>query len=598
MPMIAETFEAALGHHRAGRIAQAADLYRKILERAPDHADSLHLLGMLVQQAGRHAVAAGLIGKAVALRPGFAEAHNSLGIALQFLGRRPEAAAAFERAAALKPDHAEAHYNLGNLRRAEGDLAGAGAAFRRSIALRPGAPEAHNNLGNALQQEGRLVEARACYERALALRPDHLSALNNLGNVNRLEGRFEEARALFERALARKPDYADAHNNLGILLRLEGRFAEALVHSDRALAVTPNAPGPLNNRGNLLQDLGRLDEAEASLGRALAVEPDFAGAHHNLGMVLLAAGRFEAGWREYEWRWRTPQAADLARRFTQPQWQGEALAGGTLLVHAEQGLGDTLQFCRYVPLLVQADRQIVFEVPRPLLRLMGSLDGVATGQVRVVAQGDALPPFDRHCPLMSLPRLCGTRLDTIPSGAPYLTADPETRQIWQAHLAAGDARALKVGLVWSGNPRAHLPELTAIDRRRSIPADLLRPLAACAGVRFYSLQKDGPPPPVGLDLIDVMAEMRDFADTAALVAQLDLVISVDTSVAHLAAALGKPVWLLNRFDSCWRWLTDRDDSPWYPSLRLFRQTAPGDWPGVVERVVPALQALAASEAGR
>jgi Flp pilus assembly protein TadD len=625
MNLIADTFEAALGHHKAGRIGVAAALYGQILERTPNHADSLHLLGTLAYEAGRHAAARALIGKALALRPRFAEAHNNLGlvhqaeqdcvracachenaiaicadfpeahnnlgIALQKLGRLADAAAAFERASSLKPDYHEAVYNLGNVRRAEGDLAAAATAFRRAIALRPDAPHAHNNLGNALQQAGRLVEARACYERALALRPGHLSALNNLGNVCRAEGKFAEARTLFERALALKPAYADAHNNLAIVLRLEGRFAGALVHYDRAVALTPNAAGPHNNRGNLLQDLGRLDEAATSFERALALEPDFPAAHHNLGMALLAAGRFEAGWREYEWRWRTPQAAGLARRFAEPPWRGEPLSGGTLLIHAEQGFGDTLQFCRYVPLLARRGHRIVLEVPSPLMRLMGSLAGVADGGIEIVAQGDALPPFDRHCPLLSLPLACGTRLDTIPSNGPYLAADPAAREAWRQRLAA-DGPELKVGLVWSGNPRADMPELAAIDRRRSIAVDLLAPLATCPGVRFYSLQKQGDPAPPGLGLVDAMAEMRDFADTAALVANLDLVISVDTAVAHLAGALGRPVWLLNRFDNCWRWLAGRDDSPWYPTLRLFRQSRPGDWTDVIARVGQALAARA------
>jgi len=556
MPPIADTFATALAHHRAGRIAVAARLYRKILARAPDD--------------------------------DFPEAHNHLGIALQQLGRLGDAAAAFERALVLQPDYHEAQYNLGNLRRAEGDLPAAMAAFRRAIALRPDAPEAHNNLGNALQQVGRLVEARACYERALALRPTHASALNNLGNVCRAEGQLAEARALFERALALKPGYADAHNNLAIVLRLDGRFADALVHYDRAVALTPKAAGPLNNRGNLLQDLGRLDEAAASFKQALAIEPEFPAAHHNLGMALLAAGRFEAGWREYEWRWRIPHATDPADRFGVPPWRGESPIEGTLLLHAEQGFGDTLQFCRYAPLLAGRGHRIVLEVPPALVRLMGSLEP----RIDIVAQGDALPPFDLHCPLLSLPLACGTQLASIPSIGPYLAADPAAQELWRRRLAADGAR-LKVGLVWSGNPRADRPELAAIDRRRSIAADLLAPLAACPGVRFYSLQQQGGAAPASLGLVDVMAEMTDFADTAALVANLDLVISVDTAVAHLAGALGRPVWLLNRFDSCWRWLAGRDDSPWYPSLRLFRQTQPGDWAGVVARVGQALEALSA-----
>jgi Flp pilus assembly protein TadD len=589
MNMVAELFETALAHHRAGRIGIASTLYRRILDRTPGHALSLHLLGILAYRAGRYATARALIGKAVTLQPRFAEAYDSLGLVYQAERDFPAATACHRRAIALKENSPEAHNNLGVALRHVGQLAEAAAAFERAAALSPDVPETQHNLGNALQRNGQLTEARARYERALALRPDYPSALNNLGSISLAEGKLNEARQLFERTLTLKPADADAHTNLAILLRREGRFAGALAHNGRALASTPDAAGPLNNRGNLLQDLGHLDEAAAAFERALAIEPDFAGAHHNLGMALLAAGRYEAGWDEYEWRRRLAPA----RRFAEPQWQGEPLPNGTLLIHAEQGFGDTLQFCRYVPLLARRNRRILLEVPRPLLRLMGSLVGQAPDGIELVAQGDPLPRFDRHCPLMSLPRLCGTTLDTIPANGPYLAAEPAARQSWHRRLRA-DGTGLRVGLAWAGNPRAHLPEAAAIDRRRSIPPDLLTPFTAYPGIRLYSLQKDGPPAPAALGLIDVMGEMRDFADSAALIANLDLVVSVDTAVAHLAGALGKPVWLLNRFDSCWRWLAGRDDSPWYPTLRLFRQTEPGDWAGVVARMLEAL----AAEAGR
>jgi hypothetical protein len=307
----------------------------------------------------------------------------------------------------------------------------------------------------------------------------------------------------------------------------------------------------------------------------------------------LLRGEYAEGWREFEWRWRGGTAEEIKLRgFAEPQWQGEDVAGKTLLLHAEQGFGDTLQFCRYAS-LVGATARVILEVQPPLVRLCSGLAGVA----RVVARGEPPPAFDLHCPLMSLPLAVGTTLDTIPSGVPYLAADPELVVGWRERLAGLDG--LRVGLVWAGSLRPE-PELSAIDRRRSITLAMMASLGEASGVSFISLQKGEPAAQsanaaLGLALHDFTANLQDFADTAALIEALDLVISVDTSVAHLAGALGKPIWLLNRFDTCWRWLLNRDDSPWYPQLRQFRQPSPGDWNSVMRAVRDALQRRAAGD---
>ncbi|MBV8651269.1 MAG: tetratricopeptide repeat protein, partial [Alphaproteobacteria bacterium] len=406
---------------------------------------------------------------------------------------------------------------------------------------------------------------------------------NNLGGLLRSRFRLDEAELCCRDAVRLSPGSPPILVNLGCILREQGRFAEAEKLFRTALQSSPHHIGALNNLGGVLFDLGRPSEAIASLRAAIRQAPNHADAHVNLASSLLLAGQFAEGWAEYEWRWQQPHNKPLMARFGKPGWGGEDIGDGILLLHAEQGLGDTLQFCRYVP-GVAAQRRVILEVPSPLVTLLAGLPGIE----RIVARGDALPPFDVHCPLLSLPRLLGTDLETIPRKTPYLRADPGRVAAWRGRVGALDG--LSVGLVWAGNPAL------AADRRRSIALEHFAPLAGIPGISFVSLQK-GPAaeqaksPPSGLVLHDWTPELSDFTQTAALIEALDLVIGVDTAVVHLAGALGRPVWLLNRFDRCWRWLLDREDSPWYPLLRQFRQAEPGDWRGVLTRVQAALREL-------
>jgi len=298
-------------------------------------------------------------------------------------------------------------------------------------------------------------------------------------------------------------------------------------------------------------------------------------------MALLALGDMAEGWHEHEWRWKTPQMIDAIRNFSRPQWRGEAAADRTLLIHAEQGFGDTIQFCRYAPLAAARGFRVVMEVPKQLARLLQCLPGVNL----IIGTGEPLPSFDVHSPMMSLPWAMGTTKATIPDASPYLRADIAAVENWRRRLATMVGHGPRIGLVWAGNPRKDKPALVAIDKRRSITLERLAPLFEIYGLHFFSLQKDEPGECGTFPLINLMAEIGDFADTAALIVNLDLVISVDTAVAHLAGALGKPVWLLNRFDSDWRWLLGRRDSPWYPTLRLFHQPRPGDWDSVIAEIV-------------
>jgi hypothetical protein len=449
-----------------------------------------------------------------------------------------------------------------------------------------------NEIGSGLAKRGRHEEALACYDRALAIRRDIPQLLSNRGNALGNLSHFDEAETSLREALRLKPDFANAHRNLGRVLVDLGRWEEAAASVRTALRLQPDLPDALCDLGDILYRLGRSAEAQRSYRAALCLRPEHPELHMSLGVTLLLAGQFEEGWKELEWRLQTKGMVRELSRFSVPSWNGEAIGDRVILLHAEYGLGDTLQFCRYVP-QIAAGAKTVLEVQPPLVRLLSRLPGL----VEIVARGDRLPSFDLHCPLMSLPRAVGTTLDTIPATTPYLEADPVDVAHWRERLAS--LAGLRVGLCWAGG-RTSNPGQILLDARRSIALDTLAPLGDISGVHFISLQK-GPPaaeaacPARGMELHDFTGDLHDFADTAALIDGLDLVISVDTAVAHLAGALGKPVWLLNRFDTCFRWLQNRDDSPWYPLLRQFRQPAPGDWHSVISRARGALQRLAAGD---
>ena len=477
-------------------------------------------------------------------------------------GDLEQADQAYRSALSIQPDIASCWSNLGLVLRARAKPEEAELAARVALRLSPEFADAHNSLGMAQHDLNRLAEAENSFRGAIRLRPDHDAAWINLGLVRQKFGALADAEACYREALRSGADYGQVGGNLGMVLLEQGRVAEA----------------------------------EAACREALHQRPDNAEATVNLAMVLLLTGRFEEGWAAYETR--TALAPSLAPDPSMAPWTGrETIAGRTILLRAEQGLGDTLQFCRYAPLLADRGARVLLEVQQPLVRLLSSLRGVAA----VVGIGEALPPADLWCSLMSLPFLCGTTLETIPSEIPYLSPDRSAQAIWGDRLAG--LTGLRVGLVWGGGTRPDQPHAMAIDRRRSMPLADMAPFADVSGCHFLSLQlgdkaEQATRPLAGLNLLDPTASLEDFADTAALVANLDLVIAVDTSVAHLAGAIGTPVWLLNRFDTCWRWLLDRDDSPWYPGLRQFRQVRPGDWTGVIERVRRALEGITTDRAAR
>ncbi|MFM0242988.1 tetratricopeptide repeat protein [Paraburkholderia phytofirmans] len=551
----------AVALQQNGAFAEAEELFREILELKPRHFDALQLLGALALQAGRLQKGVELLGKALAINAKQAPLHSNLAYALNVLQRFDEALASADRALALQPKFPDALNNRGNAQAGLNRPLDALGSFDRAIALNPDFAQAWNNRACVLRDLGRPADALASCDHALALQPGYPDAWSNRGNAFSDLNQPEEAERCYRRALELAPAFADAWNNLGLTQIDLNQHAQALV----------------------------------SYERALAVNPDAAETHWNESLCLLQMGQLEAGWQKYEWRWERSRIKASRRNFAQPLWLGDfSIDGKTILLHAEQGLGDTLQFCRYAALVSKLGAKVVLEVPRELMRLMATLDGVD----QLIEAGQTLPSFDCHCPLLSLPLAFKTGLDSIPSTTPYLCADAEAARQWRERLHAPADTRLKVGLVWAGGNRPHVAELRKNDARRSIAFARLAPLLDVPNVQFFSLQKGPAAQQLESDerggrVIDYTGELDDFADTAALVANLDLVISVDTSTAHLAGALDKPVWILNRFDTCWRWMLERTDTPWYPRARLFRQPALGDWDSVMMAARDALNALAA-----
>ena len=434
-----------------------------------------------------------------------------------------------------------------------------------------------------LYQAGRLDEARKLGLEILAAAPNHIQALHLLTAIAVRTGHPEECIEHASRALALEPRHVEVLCNRGIALRALDRIEAALEDYERVLALRPNFVPAFNLKGVALAALNRHEEAIASYSAALALDPNFAPARFNRALSYLVTGDFEPGWRDHEWRWRGSDTQIALRDFGKPQWQGEDLQGKTILVHAEQGLGDTIQFSRYVPLLAARGAHVVLEVQAPLTALLAQLPGART----VIAMNSARPPIDYHCPILSLPFAFGTRLDSIPASVPDLSAPAAHAGRWRTRL--GPRTGLRVGLAWSGNA------MHVNDRNRSIPFERLVALGDPAWT-LVSLQKDiRERDRAAIERCGSMrrfaAEIEDFQDTAAIIAEVDLVVTADTSVAHLAGAMGKPVWVLLPFSADWRWLLERDDSPWYPTATLYRQRERGDWDEVVERVARKLRAL-------
>ena len=637
--------EAALAFHRDGITERAGAIYSEILQADPQNAEVLHLLGVAALQCSNHLGAIEFILAAIALDSGRPDFFFNLGVCLEELELTSEAIDCYTTASQLDGCYADSLLNLGNCLHRSGDTAGAIGAYRQAIGANADCAAAYSNLGNVLREVGRLddaLENHLCavkieptdapnyynlgnvlkdlgqldaaiesYRFALRLRPNYGAALGNLGGIYLLLGRCNESLVCFQQALQLNPNDSESYSNIGNVFVALRRFDEAIVCFERSIAINPIAPAAYMNCGNALIGLNRFDDAIDCLQRAVQINPSYAEAFTNLGSALKNAGQFsdalihyeraiqlepllpEAhwnkgllqlllgdflnGWRSYEWRPKTRDSLSATRNFAQPLWLGEqSLSGKSILVHSEQGLGDTIQFCRYIPLVAARGATVIFEIPRALFPLLSGLEGVC----QFVVHGDSLPPIDFHCPLLSLPAAFGTTLASIPQPAGHIEADAGKLAIWSGRL--GEQIKPRVGLVWSGNLQ-HMN-----DHNRSIPlSTLIRFLPA--GFEYVSLQRevrgsdqralDSNP-----EIRHFGLELEDFTDTAALCGLMDLVVSVDTSVAHLSGTMGGPTWILLPYLPDWRWLLGRPDSPWYPSAKLFRQACAGDWESVLNRL--------------
>jgi tetratricopeptide (TPR) repeat protein len=538
-PSLDEQLEEALRLHREGQLDAAVKLYHEILKQDPDDVDTLHLLGAVTAQQGDARAGLDLIDRAIALDPACADFHNNRGLILAGLGRIDDAISAHRRAIELNGDFAEAH----------------------------------NNLGNALVRTGRLDEAAAEFHRTIALRPDYANAHSNLGVVLHRQDKFDEAIAAYRSALRVQPNHAEAQSNLGAALREVGDMDKAIEAFRAAIAIDETCLDAHANLGAALHDLGQFDEAIASLERAIQLNPQANFPHYNLALSLLQRGDYERGLAEYEHR---AYAVASRQRFAMPPWDGRELGGKTILLHAEGGFGDVIQFARFVPMVKARGGRVILLVQPELIRLFSTLDGAAL----VLPKTNTPPPFDVQCPLLSLPRVFRTTIQNIPA-KPYLSADPMAAAFWSARL--GNDKRRRIGLLWAGSPKFR-------GKRKSIPIASLSPFGGLTDARFVSLQQDQPgAAPPGMELLDCSGDLHDFADAAGLIANLDLVISADSAAAHLAGAMGKKVYLLLPHVADWRWLRDRTDSPWYPTMRLFRQPSAGDWNSVIAQVVEALK---------
>jgi tetratricopeptide (TPR) repeat protein len=555
-----EMFLRAYEHHCAGRLQQAASLYRTLLVLQPLHADAMSFLGLTEHQLGKHERAFQLVRQAIG----------------------------------IQPSNPMFYRNLGTVHKNTGNTDAAMAAYQKALTIEPRFPEALFDLGDCFRAQNRLAEAESVFRQAAVVKPDFAEAYVNLGVVQKDQSKFIESEASIRKALEIDPYSVNAHNNLGVLLQEQGKLVEAEASCRRAMQIAPNFALAHHNLGVTLREMARFAEAEECCRHVLAMEPEHAGAQFHLSFLKLLKGDFIPGWQKYEYRWLLP-GHEPKPDLVEPQWRGvEDISGKTVLLYSEQGFGDTLQFSRYAKLVAARGATVIMIVPEPLKSLMARCEGVSFA---LTGAEYSQPGFDFQSPLLSLPLAFKTELATIPADIPYLSCDPELVRLWQARL--GPKKALRVGLVWAGSARKHLPVAHAVDRMRSIHFDQMAPLLEIEGIEFLSLQL-GEETSTQIDgntkIRNFTGLIRDFHDTAALIENLDLVITVDTSVVHLAGALGKPVWMLNRFNTCWRWMLDRKDSPWYPSMRIFRQPKFGDWRSVMEEVEIALRELMASSA--
>jgi tetratricopeptide (TPR) repeat protein len=583
-------FEAGLRMLQAGQIAEAEQCGRQALNLDQGHADSLHLMGMLCVASKQYDLAIEWFAMAIRQNPAVGDYFANLGMALQRKERFDEAIKSYDRALVINPGQADIWFRMGEILQQQKRPDEAVLSFDQALKLKPGNREAANASGLLHFEAKRYEEAMARFTRSTEIDPSQSGAFNFISRCQWPLRRFDEALVNGRKAHDLAPDNPDIIKNVGLILQKLEQHEEALAWFDKALALRPDFPSALNDRATTLFALRRIDEAFAALDRAVALDPECADYHWNRALFRLLVGNFDQGWQGREWGRKCALVGFVDRKFEKPHWFGEEpVAGKTILLHSDEGLGDSIQYSRYAPMVAKLGARVILEVEAPLHPLLTGMEGVSLCLPKIT--GVELPAFDLHCPLGVLPLAFKTRLETIPASPCYLPRLPEARlSAWRDRLGAHDR--LRVGLVWSGNP------LNGNDRNRSTS---LRKMSAifddCA--RFYSLQKEPRPEDRATllergDVIDLTGHLTDFVETGALISNLDLVVTVDTSVAHLAAALGRPTWILLPHTPDYRWLLGRDDSPWYPSVRLFRQDESRDYTSVLARVRDELATLIAA----
>lgn len=586
---VGSLFAQALNLHQSGQLAQARTTYEQVLKIKPSHPDALQLMGTLALQEGRFEDSIEWIQRSLKLSGRSPNALNNLGLAYKNLGRLEESLKAFDQAIAIQRGFSDAMFNRANVLIELDRLRDALAAYDQLLASYPGDPELHFRRGRLLVALDESAQALASLSKAVALAPNHLEALTARGILLAGSKHLQEARQDFEASIRLAPHLPSAHSNLGNVLSDMGLSSDALICYHKAIQIDPKFMDAQFNIGVVHQSLQQIDAAISAYRKAIEIDPMHVLAQWNLGLCLLMAGQMSEGWKQYEWRWKNA-ALDVfneRRNFDTPQWDGsQNLAGKTVLLYSEQGLGDSIQFCRFAHRIADLGANVILELQSPLIRLLSNVEGVA----QVIERGDTLPQFDFHCPLMSLPLAFDTGLDTIPTNIPYLQVDDNLKVKWNTRL--GETSDLRVGVAWSGRS-SH-----ADDHNRSAELkDVLTLLTP--GVQLISLQNEIRSSDLEaitgrLEIQHFGSELTNMAETAALCDQMDIIVSVDTSIAHLAGALGKPLFVMLPFVPDWRWLLNRDDSPWYPTARLFRQSHKGKWSNVLTAVRLALeQALTA-----
>lgn len=578
---INKAIHLASEYFQAGNLKQAEHVCKKILRIQPNNADTLHLLGIICYQFRNYDSAITYMKRALQFNPYNADAYFNLGNTFIETGQPDEAITCYQNTLQLNPNILDAYNNLGNAFMEKGKIDNAILSYQRAIQINPRVVDTYTNLGSALIKKGQFDEAISCYQKALQINPHVAIAHCNLGDAFQEKGQLDEAISCYQKALEINPYFDNPYNSLGTAFHKKGQYDLAISYYQKALQLNSDFTLAYCNMAKALHSKGQVDEAITYFQKALQLEPDLADAHVNMSLALLLSGDFKQGWREYEWR---QKLRDFYKRdFSQPFWDGSDISGLTILIHAEQGYGDTIQFIRYAPLIAQRGAKVMVECLKELASLLKNVEGIDN----IIVRDEQLPEFDVHCPLLSLPLVFNTALESIPANIPYITADMILVQKWRDKIKSDNSK-LKIGLTWSGNPK-HVD-----DQNRSCPLEIFSSFRQLNNITFYSLQKGEAAEQVknsleGLKFFDYTEELNDFSDTAAFIENLDLIISVDTAVAHLAGALGKPVWTLLPFVPDWRWMLNREDSLWYPTMRLFRQPTLGDWKSVIDKVAEELQ---------